>query len=257
MNGPIRSPAELRRMFGANLRHLASRHPTVIGLTKELGINRTQFNRYLSGESFPRPDVLDRICRFFDVDARILLEPVESISVQGGLLTGDILRDFLGAGTAGLGENEFPSGYFRFLRRCFPDTERYSEELWFVFRDGPYTFIRGYHPRKLWPGASAALREYRGYVSRMGDGLCLVASQRSAASVLMFRVGPAPASIASCWSGHVLCSANGDPSMRVVLEHLGHDLGAALQVARRAGTAEVDALSDPYRHLLRLEATAG
>ena len=61
-------------MFGANLRQLAADYPSISDLARQLGINRTQFNRYLSGESFPRPDVLARICRFFEIDARVLLE---------------------------------------------------------------------------------------------------------------------------------------------------------------------------------------
>ena len=54
-------PVEVRGIFGANLRHLSGRYPSIAGLCRELGINRTQYNRYLSGESFPRPDVLQRI----------------------------------------------------------------------------------------------------------------------------------------------------------------------------------------------------
>ena len=64
-------------MFGANLRSLSKDYVSVSELSRQLGINRTQFNRYLAGESFPRPDVLARICGFFKVDARMLLEPVE------------------------------------------------------------------------------------------------------------------------------------------------------------------------------------
>lgn len=78
------SPAELRAMFGANLKHLCREAPSISALCRDLGINRTQFNRYLSGESFPRPDVLHRICTFFDVDARILLEPVDQIATTSG-----------------------------------------------------------------------------------------------------------------------------------------------------------------------------
>ena len=75
-----RSPAELRSMFGENLRILANDYPSISELSRQLGINRTQFNRYLSGESFPRPDVLWKICDFFEVDARVLLEPVQNIT---------------------------------------------------------------------------------------------------------------------------------------------------------------------------------
>jgi transcriptional regulator with XRE-family HTH domain len=70
-------PAHLRAIFGANLRVLSADAPSIAGLCRDLGVNRTQFNRYLVGEAFPRPDVLDHICRFFGVDARILLEPLE------------------------------------------------------------------------------------------------------------------------------------------------------------------------------------
>ncbi|MBU2867162.1 helix-turn-helix domain-containing protein [Pacificibacter marinus] len=71
-------------MFGANLRTLSASALSIAELCRDLGINRTQFNRYLSGEAFPRPDVLDQICRYFGVDARILLEPLETQSNKAG-----------------------------------------------------------------------------------------------------------------------------------------------------------------------------
>ena len=92
------SPAELRKMFGANLRILADRFPSVSQLCRELGINRTQFNRYLSGESFPRPDVLHRICQFFDMDARILLEPIDTLSTERSVLNHPLIADYVGTG---------------------------------------------------------------------------------------------------------------------------------------------------------------
>ncbi|MEL7204029.1 MAG: helix-turn-helix transcriptional regulator, partial [Pseudomonadota bacterium] len=64
------NPAAVRQVFGDNLRLLTRRYKSVSGVCRELGVNRTQFNRYLAGESFPRPDVLQQICSFFDVDAR-------------------------------------------------------------------------------------------------------------------------------------------------------------------------------------------
>lgn len=73
------SPAELRAMFGRNLRLLCQPYASVSALCRELGINRTQFNRYLSGESFPRPDILQRICAYFKVDARFLLQPLHEL----------------------------------------------------------------------------------------------------------------------------------------------------------------------------------
>lgn len=66
-------------VFGKNLRELSGQAQSVAQLCRDLQINRTQFNRYLSGEAFPRPDVLSIICEFFDVDARILLEPLSDL----------------------------------------------------------------------------------------------------------------------------------------------------------------------------------
>jgi transcriptional regulator with XRE-family HTH domain len=77
MSKELKKPAELRSMFGSNLRSLAKGYTSISELSRQLGINRNQFNRYLSSESFPRPDVLARICFFFEVDARVLLESVD------------------------------------------------------------------------------------------------------------------------------------------------------------------------------------
>ncbi len=62
------TPTQLRAVFGQNLRLLCQGHSTISSICRELEINRTQFNRYLSGESFPQPDVLHKICSFFKTD---------------------------------------------------------------------------------------------------------------------------------------------------------------------------------------------
>ncbi|NRB18290.1 MAG: helix-turn-helix transcriptional regulator, partial [Rhodobacteraceae bacterium] len=70
-----RSPQELRAVLSQNLQAL-TRDRVVSQVARDARINRTQFNRFLTGESFPRPDILDRICRYFEVDANILLRPL-------------------------------------------------------------------------------------------------------------------------------------------------------------------------------------
>lgn len=68
--------------FRENLRLLASREKSITALCRELRVNRSQFNRYLSGETMPRPLVLYRICQHFNVDARILFEPLEDLTLS-------------------------------------------------------------------------------------------------------------------------------------------------------------------------------
>ena len=41
----LQKPAELRSMFGSNLRNLAKEFASISELSRQLGINRTQFNR--------------------------------------------------------------------------------------------------------------------------------------------------------------------------------------------------------------------
>ncbi len=72
-----RSISEIRKTFGENLKLLLIKNnKTIVQTCNKIGINRTQFNRYLSGASSPRPEVLRKICDYFDVDARVLLEPL-------------------------------------------------------------------------------------------------------------------------------------------------------------------------------------
>lgn len=72
-------PARTRQIFSQNLRELSKAAGNISEVSRATGINRTQFNRYLNGEAFPRPDVLARICGLFDTDARILTEPLATI----------------------------------------------------------------------------------------------------------------------------------------------------------------------------------
>jgi len=62
--------------FAENLAHLSSFHPSIAEVCRRIGLNRQQFNKYLSGRSRPSRANLRRICDFFGVtESEILLEP--------------------------------------------------------------------------------------------------------------------------------------------------------------------------------------
>jgi transcriptional regulator with XRE-family HTH domain len=73
---PNADPSALRKVLSDNLRKLMGSRPNVSDDCRKMGLNRTQFNRYLSGESYPRPEVLAKICAYYQTDANILLWPV-------------------------------------------------------------------------------------------------------------------------------------------------------------------------------------
>jgi len=61
--------------FSENLRLLCGRKRSVSELCREIGVNRQQFGRYLSGAVMPSAHNLRRICAHFDIDERELFEP--------------------------------------------------------------------------------------------------------------------------------------------------------------------------------------
>ena len=59
-----------------NLRFLCGQYPSVASVCRDIGINRQQFNKYLSATVVPSRHNRERICQFFNVDSSQLeLEP--------------------------------------------------------------------------------------------------------------------------------------------------------------------------------------
>lgn len=63
--------------FVANLKLACSYYPSVSEVCRKLGINRQQFNKYLSGTAFPSRHTLRRICDFIGVDEFEILMPTD------------------------------------------------------------------------------------------------------------------------------------------------------------------------------------
>lgn len=257
-----KSPAELRAMFGANLRVLARDYPSISELARQLGINRTQFNRYLGGDSFPRPDVLARICDFFDVDARVLLDPVDSFDAGQSVLNGPEIGAFLGPGLT-VPESAFPTGFYRFSRKSFLDASKYAQGLVWVWRNRTgECFVRGYEAREAMRQqglpVSGALREFRGLVMQLENAITMQIARRGGMTA-SYNVLHAEASFENnFWVGYVTRTVPESIShqrvVRMVYEHLGTGPKVALAAARGAGLTEASAL--PPFHLRMLQADA-
>ncbi|WP_039019484.1 helix-turn-helix domain-containing protein [Halocynthiibacter namhaensis] len=72
----------IAHVFAANLRRLTDQVGNISEVARLLDINRAQYNRYLNSEAYPKPAILDRICKFFNVDARILTHPLNPDDVH-------------------------------------------------------------------------------------------------------------------------------------------------------------------------------
>lgn len=217
-------PAALRGIFGANLRRLSEIYPSVAGLCRELGINRTQFNRYLSGESFPRPDVLYQICSFFDVDARILLEPVEDLRTgKAELLGHPFLDGYFGAGPSHVPDTLFPSGFCGFVRRSFIDDAQFTT----------------------------------GLVMRQEEGVMALVSHRASLAASFNFLTPETSFQSTIWEGYATRTlrekVSGRRAARMVYEYLGTNISLALRVARDAGLVPLERVPPFHARLLRLD----
>ena len=254
-------PAEIRQIFGANLRKLAQNYASIAGLCRELEINRTQFNRYLSGESFPRPDILHRIAKFFDCDARILLEPVDQIERPSlGLFRHPALKGFFSTNITQVSEQVFPSGFYRFSRPSFVDPHKFTRALVLVWREDDFTFVRGLEAKDAfiqqglpWDAKS---REYRGTVLKQDEGVVLLSSRKSAAATSYGFLNKVSSSFQNnLWVGYatrtVAESIEGNRAVRMVFEHLGRDTSQILTAARQAGFCTENDLPAFHRRLLR------
>ncbi|MEM6658928.1 MAG: helix-turn-helix transcriptional regulator [Pseudomonadota bacterium] len=225
MTNDIRSPAELRAMFGSNLRELAQDYRSVSALCRQLGINRTQFNRYLGGESFPRADVLDRICRFFDVDARIVLKPLNDIQTVAHHPASSALTQFLASGSEAAVPSPFAPGFYTMTVN--PKTNPQGLLL-FATRLPQCTLVRGYMPRHLTSATCPKTREIQGIATCSGTHVMLLTSQRNGHNSRVYVVAPN----AGHWAGTLVTPAKPHDPKPVEMVHLGHDMSTVLAAAR-------------------------
>lgn len=253
----MNDPAAVRTVFGTNLQQLSLPFPSVTALAHELGINRTQFNRYLSGESFPRPDILDRICKFFDVDARILLEPLAEI--KPAETQSDFMGDFVVSGAFDLPEEVFPSGFYKFSRRSFLIPDLFVIGMVFIFRRGRNTYLKGYETNKAMRIQSLPLtpdlREFRGTVLQQEEGIAIIASRKSAMTSSFNYLGRTGSFNNNFWVGYVTRTIPEDSvglrATRLVYEYLQQTPSAILSAARAKGFYSIDQLSPFHQRLLR------
>lgn len=254
------NPSELRDIFGKNLRKLSLKARSISQLCRDLGINRTQYNRYLTGESFPRPDVLYRICTFFDVDARILLQPVEDVRADTRSLVDTVeFRQFIGPKARLLTEAEFPSGFYRFSRPSFMEDGAYVTGLVRVYRKSEFTFVRGLEAvaplREQGLPIDSKTREFRGLVQPESGGVSFHVNRRGATTGTFNFLARTPAFENNFWSGFTIRavneSAGGKRMARLVFEHLGKRTGPVLNAARQAGLRGLTDLPQFHRTLLK------
>ena len=139
----MRKASEVRDVFPRNLALLMRGEASISAFCREIGVNRTQFNRYLSGASSPRPEVLSRICGHFGVDARILLEPLDEMETEAERApVADAFAALLGPRRFDISTELLPNGFYRRWRQSFSQPGRIAHMLAYIKQDGESRVFR-------------------------------------------------------------------------------------------------------------------
>ena len=256
------SPSEIRAIFGENLKKLCAATRSIAALCRELQINRTQFNRYLSGESFPRPDVLAKICAHFDIDARILLQPVETLeSHEMSDLLAQELGSFLDLKSARVTQDTLPSGFYRFSRKSFIESDRFVQGLILIYRKGGLTFARGMEAKEAMRQQGLPVdrhaREFKGLIVQQEGGITSVMSRRGSLTVSFNYLSKVPSFENNYWVGYatrtVPESINASRVARMVYEYIGPYGKDVLDAARKAGFCDATKLRPYHQTLLQVD----
>jgi transcriptional regulator with XRE-family HTH domain len=72
----------LRSLFAQNLRQLSATKRSHAHVARALGINRQQFNNYITGKNLPNETVVDKICKYFKVDAAYMFREVSDNDLE-------------------------------------------------------------------------------------------------------------------------------------------------------------------------------
>lgn len=184
MSATLMSPTEIRSVFGRNLRQLCEGGPPITVLCQNIGINRTQFNRYLSGEAFPRPDVLAKICNHFALDARILLEPLDSLrGAHGDRFQQELMDKLLIGRSRPVDQSVLPNGIYRFWRKSFMLQGKIITNLAQIRTDDEVTLLKGFEENLLLKQENPNARRfprlaYFGLVRQHVDGISIYCQDR-------------------------------------------------------------------------------
>ncbi len=175
-------------IFGRNLRQLCKRVGTIAEVADHLDVNRVQMNRILNGESFPKPRLMKRICDYFEVDARILLQPLAELegepvgSLRASMRMASALeyalygQDF--TVSAEDDANIIPDGLHLLLRPSFLWRDTIWVSMVRFFSHNDVRLVRGIDPVAKGMKRSDAVpirsREFRGAVTRATDGISFI-----------------------------------------------------------------------------------
>jgi transcriptional regulator with XRE-family HTH domain len=140
--------------FAENLRLMSITKSSIAQVCRDLGMNRQQFNKYLSGTNLPGPATLEKIAIYFGVDQRSMFDALshsqdgfgeDAISAERSF--GQVEQSILASMTKNLAENQttkFQEGCYQIYYPGMPDPKDIVRAMMVVFKVGKLTCFRRY-----------------------------------------------------------------------------------------------------------------
>lgn len=241
------SPFSPHRNFADNLRALCARHGSIAAVCRALGMNRQQFNKYLSGSSLPNVATLERICGFFRIESESLFREPAGLHKPPADTALPLPGLGLAAGAfAKMQPATLPAGCYHLYSLWPRDEARCLREAVFIQNKGGATVFSRFTKYRC-AGQRAPY-----YLSGRHDGIVLEQkkaryllslNRKGCSEVSLVTLGAENALSHGFLSGLALMmSPSGAPqAMRATL----HYRGGADQLRRSIGEAGVLPLADP------------
>ena len=230
-------------VFAENLRHLVAGEPSVSAVCRALDINRTQFNRYLSGEAQPRPEVLEKICTHFGRDARILLTPLAELDAwRTHRLPAEIDPTPLMAQVQGFDHNRLPDGLYRVLMPSFNSPEMIFTTLIRLFTlenggKGVHWEVPLYTARLTCRPTGWRDRKQTGICLQQSDGASMMMASHYTRLFLLYFVAPGYRGLTNVHVGYAAITQashiDQEPLQPLILERVDGGLRAVLVLRRK------------------------
>lgn len=255
-------PAEtqLATVFAKNLTQLTAARPSITQVARDLGINRTQYNRYLSGEAHPRPEILARICAYFGLDARILLEPLDRLQGPQAQGVGLKLRSIFSALSSDFDHARMPDGLYQFLIPNMLNPSELAADFMYIYTlpDGRKQLewaAPRFHAEDTGMGTSWQDRKLSGPMFQHVDGVSLLISNPVARLMMHWFVSPGYRGAPHVHTGYATMSQTAGPGKLqiapLILRKLPTSFADILRIRRAQPKLSFDTLPEHFAAYLR------
>ena len=167
MNPITKSATEIRSIFSANLVLLSKRFDSLSEMSRVTGIERTKLSRFIHGKASPTPEILYRICNYFDLDANILFSPLQDTIPVSSQSTGSANELFqqISAQSYELRDDQLPDGLYCHWQEAISQPGQISMDIVRIYRKNGCKYWKSYDHHATYGFAPEFRERHRRLVS--------------------------------------------------------------------------------------------